>query len=105
METSIKIKSGSEIYEAIFLDSAIKELEKIANKQRLFILVDRNVSELYIEFIEKIKKISIIVICVEPQEDSKHSIQAQQCKIGISHVFFMMIFSFFSSYYCWARPN
>jgi 3-dehydroquinate synthase len=75
LETSIKIKSGSETYEAIFLDSAIDELEKIANKHRLFILVDRNVSELYIEFIERIKQISIIVICVEPQEDSKQMVK------------------------------
>ena len=73
--TSINIRSGNGTYQAIFLTSVLQELEKIASKHRFFVLIDRNVSELYLDFFMRIKQISIIVIPIEPHEDSKQMVR------------------------------
>ena len=62
MENSLLVKSGQETYEAVFSNSAIDELTGIAQKNRIFVLADGNVAAHHIRFIEKMNKISTVVI-------------------------------------------
>lgn len=71
IENSLLVKSGQDIYEALFVNSAIEELVDISNHKRIFVLADSNVVNHHSEFINKVKKIATDIILVNPFEDSK----------------------------------
>lgn len=69
--SKIVIKSGQETYQAEFSKSAGKELEILAKKNRLFLLVDSNVEKFHSDFVKKIENFSTAILFVEPFEKSK----------------------------------
>jgi 3-dehydroquinate synthase len=69
--SKIIIKSGQETYQAKFSKSAGKELELLAKKNRIFLLVDSNVDKFHPDFVKKIDKFSTAILFIEPFEKSK----------------------------------
>jgi hypothetical protein len=61
MENSLLVKSGQETYEAVFSSSAIDEVDRIVQKNRIFVLADSNVATHHPRFIENMNKVSTAV--------------------------------------------
>jgi len=74
MENSLLVKSGQETYEAVFSSSAIDEVDRIVQKNRIFVLADSNVATHHPRFIENMNKVSTAVIPIQPIENSKQDI-------------------------------
>jgi len=75
MENSLLVKSGQETYEAVFSSSAIDEVDRIVQKNRIFVLADSNVATHHPRFIENMNKVSTAVIPIQPIENSKQLVE------------------------------